>query len=104
MTRVLFLTACSRCSVRQAVQAGHLQVQQEDVGLVLLQDIQHLPAILRLRHDFEILFQGQQLAQPVAEDRMIVGYHDPDLGTRGIPAPDGGPFGSAIVVRHTFPL
>ena len=66
----------------QPVQAGHFQIEQEDVGFVLLQNFQHLAPVLGLRDDFEILFQGQQPAEPVAEDRMVVRHHDADLGLR----------------------
>ena len=73
-------------------------------GRVLLKDIQHLPAILRLRHDFEILLQGQQLAKTVAKDRMVVGHYDANLGPCGYPHTGQGPACGGVVVRHTFPL
>ena len=89
ITRVLLSAACSRCSVAKPVQAGHLQIEQQDVRLVLLQHIQHLPAILGLRDYFEILFQGQQPAQTIAENRMVVRHYDADLGLRRL-RPAGG--------------
>ncbi len=49
-------------------------------GSQLLQDIQHLPPVLGLRHDFEIVFQRQQLAKAVPKDRMVVRHHNADLG------------------------
>ncbi len=66
-------------------------------GSMLLQHFQHLPSILSLRHNFEILFQSQQLAETVAEDRMVVGYHDPDLrpGTES-PCRTEGPLIAAL--------
>ena len=63
----------------QTVQAGHLQVQQQDIGFMLLQHVQHLPAVLRLRHDLEICLQRQQPAQAVAENGVVVRHHDANL-------------------------
>ena len=51
----------------QTIQSRHLEVEQEDVGLVLLQDFQHLPAILSLGHYLEVFFQSEQLAEAVPE-------------------------------------
>ena len=64
---------------RQPVQARHLQIQQQDVRLELLQYIQHLTAVLSLRHHLEVFLQRQQPAKSVPEDRMVVGHHDADL-------------------------
>ena len=69
----------------QAVQAGHLEVEQENVRLELLQDFQYLPSILSLGHYLEVFFQSQQLAEAVPKNRMVVGHHDPDLRTRRHP-------------------
>ena len=67
----------------ETVEPRHLQVEQQDVGLAAAADISSTcRAVLRLRDDLEILFQGQQPAQAVAEDRMVVRHHDPDLGLR----------------------
>ena len=85
----------------QAVQAGHLQIQQEDVGFMLLQNIEHLASVLGLRYDFEILFQGEQAAEPIAEDRMIVRYYDPDLGLRRR-SQTGRSIRASTVLRHTL--
>ena len=102
MTLVLFLEACSRCSVAKPVQARHFQVQQKDVGLELLEDVQDLLAVLSLRHDFEILFQRQQLAEAIAEDGVIVRHDDADFG-RSAPG-RGAAVNGSTVLRHTFPL
>jgi hypothetical protein len=64
----------------QTVQAGHLEIQQQDIGLEALEHVQDLSAILRLRYHFEIRLQRQQPAQAVAEDGVVVRDHDPDLG------------------------
>ena len=63
---------------------------------MLLQDIQHFPAVGGLRHNFEILFQSQELAQPVAEDGMVVGHHDPNFGLCRDRVPAVGPFSAAL--------
>ena len=47
---------------------------------MLLQDIEHLPAVLSLRDDFEIFFQREEPAEPIAEDRMVVRHYDSNLG------------------------
>jgi hypothetical protein len=65
---------------REAIQTGHLQIEQQDIRLKLLQNIQYLPAILSLRHDVEIIFQRQQLTETIPEDGVIVGHNDADLG------------------------
>src|ERR1019366_9907031 len=68
---------------------------------MLLQNIQHLPPVLGLRDYLEILFQGKQAAKSVAEDRMVVGDHDPDLGLRCSPQP-GRSIRARIILRHTL--
>ena len=66
----------------QAVQPRHLEVQQEDVRRILLEHIEHLPAVLSLRDDFEILLQGQQLTETVSKDGVVVGYDYSNLRPR----------------------
>src|ERR1035441_9645935 len=68
---------------------------------MLLQNIQHLPPVLGLSDYFEILFQGKQAAKSVAEDRMVVRDHDPDLGLRCGPRP-GRSIRARIILRHTL--
>jgi hypothetical protein len=70
----------------QTVEAGHFKVQQQDIGLMRLQHVQNLPAILRLRDDLEIRLQSEQAAQAVAEYGVVVRHHDanlPGFGRRG---------------------
>jgi len=47
---------------------------------VLLQDVQHLPAVLCLGHNFKILFQCEQAAEAIPKNRMVVGHNDSNLG------------------------
>jgi len=63
MTRVLPFATCNRCNV-WSPPARHLQVQQKNVRFELVQHLQDLPAILRLRHDFEVVLQSQQFTRP----------------------------------------
>ena len=46
ITRVLFRATCRRCNVARPSRPGHLQIEQKNIGLVLLQDLEHLPAVL----------------------------------------------------------
>ena len=85
----------------QTVQAGHFQIQQQDIGFMLLQNIEHLATVLGLSYDFEILFQGEQPAESIAEDRMIVRYYDPDLGL-GRRSHSGRSIRASTVLSHTL--
>jgi hypothetical protein len=60
---------------------------------VLLQDFQHLPAILSLGHYLEVFFQSEQLAEAVPKNGMVVGYHNPDLRARSRPHSGRGTVG-----------
>src|SRR5450756_1258258 len=68
---------------------------------MLLQNIQHLPAVLGWGDDFEILFQGQQAAKSIAEDRMVVRDYDPDLRL-GRRSRTGRSIRTRTVLRHTL--
>ena len=46
---------------------------------MLLQNIEHLATVLGLSYDFKIFFQGEQEAESIAKDRMIVRHYDPDV-------------------------
>ena len=86
----------------QAIQPGHFQVEQQDVGFVLLKNVEYLAPVLRLRHDFEVFFEREQPAKPVAEDGMVVRYHDADLGLHGCSHAGGGPIDTRTVLSHTL--
>jgi hypothetical protein len=45
-----------------------------------LQNVQHLAAILSLGDHLEVLFQSEQLAETIPENRMVIRDYDPDLG------------------------
>ena len=80
MTRVLLLGGLQPLQGRQTVQPGHLQIQQQDVRLVLLQDSSTCRAVLCLRHHLEVLLQREQLAEAIPENGMVVRHDDADLG------------------------
>ena len=80
MTRVLLRGRLQPLQGRKPVQSGHLQIQQQDIGFKLLQHVQHLPPIRCLGDHFEIFLQGQQFAETVPEDWMIVCHYNSDLG------------------------
>jgi hypothetical protein len=65
---------------------------------MLLDDIEHLPAILRLCHDFEIFFERKQFAETIAENGVVVGYYDADLGPVLQSRSDGWPLYRGIVL------
>ncbi len=88
---------------RQTIQTRHLQVQQQDIRLKLLQDIQHLPTVLGLGYDLEILLQRQQPAQSVAKDRVVIRHHDSDF-RRFAGCRHRSLFQGAIVFRHKLPV
>ncbi len=98
MTRVLFLSGLQTLQSGQAVQPGHLQIQQQNVGFVLLKHVEHLPPVLCLGDYFEILFQGQQFAQAVPKDGVIVRHDDPDFGPDGYSCAGRGPVNCGIVL------
>ena len=52
----------------------HRQVKQKNFGLKLARKIDGFHAITRFGHHFEAFFSFQQPPQPVAENRVIVGY------------------------------
>jgi hypothetical protein len=49
---------------------------------MLLQNIEHLPAVGCLGNYFKILLQSEQLTQTVAKDRMVVSHYDSDFRPR----------------------
>ena len=59
---------------------GHPDVEKGHVGAVLGDQLQRLAAVSRLGHD---LHAGglQQRADPPADQGMVVGQQDPDLGS-----------------------
>jgi hypothetical protein len=52
----------------------------------------------------KIVFQGKKLAKSITEDRMVVGYHNPDLGLAATLHSRRGPIYRRGVIGHTVPL
>ena len=68
--------------------ARQFQIEQQNIGMVLLDGAQDFIAVADLGHDFEIFLERKQLLQAITKDRVIVGDHDPDgsgrlIGIRG---------------------
>src|SRR5437870_5445662 len=45
---------------------------------MLIEDFEDFLTVPRFSHDLEIFFQGQQLAQAIAKNGMVVSDNDPD--------------------------
>ena len=65
-----------RLQRRQAVQIGHAQIQQQNIGVQFPHALQHLAAVPGLSHDVEIILKKEQLLESIAHDGMIVGDED----------------------------
>lgn len=63
------------------VQHRHIQVEQEYVGAGGPDDTQGLLAVASLANDGDIRFQAEEIAQAVADDTVVVGYHPDRHGT-----------------------
>ena len=59
-----------------AVELGHVQIHDDDVGLQRLGGGDRLGAGRRLAHDLRLAERREQRAEPSAEDRMVVGDED----------------------------
>ena len=60
----------------EAVQAGHHQIQQQDVRLELLRQGNGFPAVGRFADDFKIGFGREQGAQALSNHVMIIDQQD----------------------------
>ena len=77
--------------LRQSFQSrhvGHGEIEEQDVRLELAHQLDGLRAVRGFADDAEARLHLQQLAQPVAEDGMVVG--DEDADRRFIHAPSAG--------------
>ena len=61
-----------------AALAGHRHVEQQEIELELAHALHHLVAVARLAHDLEVARRGEQLLEPLAHDRVVVGDDDAD--------------------------
>jgi hypothetical protein len=69
-----------------AALVGHRQVHDEDVDVALADDVDRLAAVRRLGDDLKVDLVGEVLAQPGANDGVVVDDGDSDHGvvTRGV--------------------
>src|SRR5689334_7323434 len=65
---------------RDSTAPGHGEIQQDDVAGQLTNSGQKLISVGRLANNFEIRLIREHLLQPFAEDRMVVGYKQPNHG------------------------
>lgn len=56
-----------------AIETGHLDIHQDDIGVGLEGVAQGLTPILGLAHDLEIGFRFQKAFKPLAKEGMVVG-------------------------------
>ena len=71
-----------------AIDPGHVQVHQDDVGIELLCEAHGIGAVAGLADDCEVLVALEHAAQPVTNDRVVV--DDQDSGGTHALAPLGG--------------
>ena len=62
----------------EAVEHGHPDVHQHDVGLRGAHDVDRLAAVGRLAHDLDVWLRVDEHADSGAEQRLIVDEHHPD--------------------------
>lgn len=61
-----------------AVDAGHLQIHQHDIGMERCGRGDHLVSVGCLADEVEPAGVGDETAQTIAEERMVIGDEDPD--------------------------
>lgn len=65
-----------------AIDVWHRHIHQHDIGMRLLSQLDRFLTIARLAHHFDPLAFAEQVGQPPAENRMIVGQQNPDRVVR----------------------
>ena len=63
-----------------AVEAGHLDVEQAHLGPRGAGGVDHLVAATDLRHDLEVGLEVEQRGQRATHERLVVGEQQPDHG------------------------
>ena len=64
----------------EAVEPGHLHVEEHEVRRVMLNRRHRLRAVAALADDFDVLFLLQQRQHALARERLVVDDQGPDLG------------------------
>jgi hypothetical protein len=62
----------------EAVELGHLDIQQDQVGRVPADRIQRGASVAALLHHFELGILADQIGQPVPGQGLVVHHQDPD--------------------------
>src|SRR5690606_41129363 len=65
-----------------AVDSGHADVEQDDVGAVGVDGFAGFPAVGGLRHDGDVVAAGEHGGQAGPDHRVVVGDDDPEGGGR----------------------
>ena len=78
------MTAGRSCGVQarehaEAVEARHLHVEQDQVGLLLGDRLDRLEAVAALADDLDVRLVLQPVAHPLAGQRLVVHDQSPDL-------------------------
>src|SRR5690606_6445187 len=61
-----------------AVEDGHLDVDERDVGEVLAGQREGLPSVGGLGHDLDVVLQFDERPESAADERLVVDQQDPD--------------------------
>ena len=77
-TRVCGASVAQHRRGSQAVQSGHLHVEQDDVGTKLAHPLQHLVTTTDFAHHLEVFLERQQSGQRTAYEVLVVSEQDPD--------------------------
>src|SRR5262249_36854091 len=72
-----------RLSSRDAIHIGHINVHQDDIGLMLSSKRYSLTSATRLRHHLDIFFEKEQLLKLIPRVNDIIYDHDTDCITLG---------------------
>ena len=56
----------------EAVEAGHLDVQEQEIRTQVIDRLDCLESVLALRDDLDLVFPGQLLPDPLARQRLVV--------------------------------
>ena len=67
----------------QAVEVGHLVVDQRDVGSLTTDRLEGVPPVPGFGDDHDTAVLRQPPADAVTEEGVVIGDHDPHPGIRG---------------------
>ena len=68
----------------ESVEAGHLHIEKDEVGLVLADELDGLDAVCALGHDFDAAGGVEQILQLFARELLIVDDERGDGRRRGV--------------------